>query len=197
MTYLSLRDFLDVAEKTGKPRITKVRQIKKATYSPATDFYRPLRQGIIGIHSKGKARTALSSLLQDVSDKRKIGNYPSAINGYDKWWGTRQLKWFVPPKNKYAKFGFEVSVNPELGLEINGAPHVIKLYLNTTPLSPNRAALMAALMTQVIGPLAPTAGLDALDARRSKLIPFTAQSLSLMKTVDAVLADIAAIWPTV
>jgi hypothetical protein len=36
-----------------------------------------------------------------------------------------------------------------------------------------------------------------LDARRSKLFPFSAQSLSLMKTVDAVLADIAAIWPSV
>ena len=198
VTYLSLRDFLDVATKTRKPRATKVRQIRYADpYSPVTDFYKPPRQGIVGIHKAGKSRVALGALLQGIGDKRKLANHPLAINGYDAWWGARQLKWFEPPKGKYPKYGFEVSVNPELGLEINGSPHVIKLYLNTIPLSAERAALIGALMTHVVGSGAPTVILSSLDTRRSALMPAPVQSAALMATVDSVLADIAVIWPTV
>lgn len=88
-------------------------------------------------------------------------------------------------------------MNPELGLAIDGVPHVIKLHLNTSPLSADRAALLGALMAHVVGAAAPTAILGALDTRRSALMPATAQSKALITTVDLVLADIAAIWPTV
>ncbi len=198
MTYLSLRDFLDVATKTGKPRVTKVRQIKHADkYSPMTDFYKPLRQGIVGVHKAGKSKATLKGLLLGVADKRKLANYPLAIHGYDAWWGAHQLKWFDPPKGKYSKHGFEISVNPELGLEIDGSAHIVKLYLNTDPLPPYRAALIGALMTNVVGASAPFALLGALDARRSVLVKASASTAALMSTVDSVLGDIATIWPTV
>ncbi len=198
MTYLSLRDFLDVATKTGKPRVTKIRQIKhQGPYAPATDFYRPLRQRIAEIHKAGKPRAALGALLQGIADKRKFANYPAAINGYGTWWGAQQFKWFDPPKGKYSKYGFEVSVNPELGLDINGSRHVIKLYLNKDPLSVQRSELISALMMHVFGASASAAILSALDARRAVLVTSHAQSKSLITTIDAVLADIAQIWPTV
>lgn len=198
MIYLSLRDFLDVASKTGKPRVTKVRNIKHGgNYSPAIDFYKPLRERIITTHKLGKSKGALKGLLVGVGDKRKLANYPLAINGYDSWWGTHSLKWFDPPKGKYSKHGFDISVNPELGLEIDGSPHVIKLYLNTNPLPTQRADLIGALMTHVVGTLAPSALLGALDVRRSALANASASTVTLMSTVDSVLADIAAIWPTV
>ena len=198
MTYLSLRDFLDVAGKTGKPRITKIRQIKYADkYSPATDFYKPLRQGIVSIHKAQKSKAALKALLLGIGDKRKLANYPLAIAGYDTWWGAHQLKWFDPPKGKYSKHGFEVNVNPELGLDFDGSPHIIKLHLNTNPLPSYRGALIGALMTHVIAVSAPMALLGALDVRRSTLVNATANAAALMSTVDSVLADIANIWPTV
>ncbi len=198
MTYLSLRDFLDVATKTGKPRITKVRNIKHAEeYSPGTDFYKPLPQGIVSIHKTGKSRAALKGLLSGIGDKRKLANYPLAIAGYDAWWGIHQLKWFDPPKGKYSKHGFEISINPELGLEIDGSSHVIKLYLNTDPLPSDRATLIGALMTHVVGTSAPLALLGALDVRRSVLANATVNAAALMNTVDSVLDDIATIWPTV
>jgi hypothetical protein len=198
VTYLSLRDFLDVAGKTGKPRVTKIRQIKHADkYSPATDFYKPLRNGIVSIHKAGKSKTAMKGLLLGVGDKRKLANYPLAIAGYDTWWGTHQLTWFDPPKGKYPKLGFEVNVNPELGLKIDGTMHIIKLHLNTDPMPTYRAALTGALMTHLFAVSVPSARLGALDVRRATLMNATASASSLMSTVDAVLADIAAIWPTV
>jgi hypothetical protein len=198
VTYLSLRDFLDVAGKTGKPRTTKIRQIKYADkYSPATDFYKPLRSGIVSIHKAGKSKAAMAGLLLGIGDKRKLANYPLAISGYNTWWGANQLGWFDPPKGKYAKHGFEVNVNPELGLKINGASHIIKLHLNTDPMPTYRAELTGALMTCLFMPSVPTALLGALDVRRSTLINATANAASLMNTIDSVLADMATIWPTV
>jgi hypothetical protein len=198
VTYLSLRDFLDVAGKTGKPRTTKIRQIKYADkYSPAIDFYKPLRNGIVSIHKAGKSQTAMAGLLLGVGDKRKLANYPLAIAGYNTWWGAHQLAWFEPPKGKYPKHGFEVNVNPELGLKINGTSHIIKLHLNTDPMPAYRAELTGALMTHLFTGAAPSALLGALDVRRSALMNATANSVALMSSIDAVLADIAAIWPTV
>lgn len=198
MIYLSLRDFLDVASKTGKPRVTKVRNIKHADkYSPATDFYKPLRERIIKTHKSGTSRSALKGVLLAVGDKRKLANYPMAVAGYDAWWGTHTLKWFDPPKGKYSKHGFDISVNPELGLEIDGSPHVIKLHLNIDPLPVYQAELIGALMTQVVGTFARSAVLGALDVRRSMLVNASAGTAALISAVDSVLADIAAIWPTV
>ena len=187
-----------MASRTGKPRVTKVRNIKHADkYSPATDFYKPLRERIITTHKSGTSKGALKGLLLGVRDKRKVANYPLAIAGYDAWWGTHTLKWFDPPKGKYSKYGFDISVNPELGLEIDGSPHVIKLYLNTDPLPAHRAELIGALMTKVVGTFAPSAQLGALDVRRSMLVSASASTAAAMSTVDSVLADIATIWPTV
>jgi hypothetical protein len=198
VTYLSLRDFLDVAVKTGKPRVTKIRQIKHAPeYSPATDFYKPLRNGIVSIHKAGKSKTAMKGLLLGIGDKRKLANYTLAIAGYNTWWDTHQLAWFDPPKGKYTKHGFEVNVNPELGLQIDWASHIIKLHLNTEPLLTYRAELTGALMTHLFSATGPSALLGALDVRRSALMNATANSAALMSSIDAVLADIAAIWPTV
>jgi hypothetical protein len=53
------------------------------------------------------------------------------------------------------------------------------------------------LMKHVLGTGAPTVTLGTLDTRRSALMPAPAQSAALMAAVDSVLADIAAIWPTV
>jgi hypothetical protein len=198
VTYISLRDFLDVATKTGKPRVTKVRNIKHAErYSPATDFYKPLRQGIITAHKSGKPKGSLKGLLLGIGDKRKLSNYPLAIAGYDAWWGAHTLNWFDPPKGKYSKHGFEININPELGLEIDGTPHIIKLYLNIDPLLSHRAELIGALMTHVVGAFAPSTSLGALDVRRSMLVRANGRTATLMGMADSVLADMAAIWPTV
>jgi hypothetical protein len=198
VTYLSLRDFLDVASKNGKPRVTKVRQIKNAEdYSPGIDFYKPLREGIVRIHKTGKSRASLNGILLGINHKIKLDNYPLAIKGYDTWWGTHQLKWFEPPKGKYSKYGFEIGINPELGLEIDGAAHIIKLYLSNPPLSTLRSHLTGVLMKHVLGAFVPSASLGALDVRRSMLAAAPMNAAARMSTVDSVLADIAAIWPTV
>lgn len=199
MTYLAMSAFLDVAAKVGNPRRTKIKHIKNADpYTPAIDFYKPLREGIQSIHRKGKAKSALGALLFGVSDPKKKTNYPACINGYATWWSNNTLVWFEPPKGKYAKLGFEVAINPELGLIVGGQRHVIKLYMNVNKLTQSRADMIGALMTQVLGPqVAANTTMSTLDMRRATLFSAIGNSTKMLAAIDAVLSDIAAIWPTV
>lgn len=197
MTYLALGDFLDVVSKSGSPKATKVAQIKnRGPYQPATDFYKQLREGLVATHKDGKSKSSLQAILAKVGQK-KHANYQTAINGYRKWWGNKSPAWFDPPSAVYSKNGFDIGVNPELGLEFNGQRHVIKLYLKDEPLTKLRIDLITALMTHV---LAASVGkysiMSVLDVRRAKLISGAGAPSALIPIVDAELAYIATLWPS-
>lgn len=201
MNHLTLGDFVDVVSKSGSPKATKVKEIKhRPPYSPATDFYKGLREGIVETHQAGKSKANLH-LIAHLASARKQANYQAAIAGYKKWWGTKTFKWFNPPTAIYAKHGFEISVNPELGLEFNGTPHIIKLYLKDEQLSKLRIDVITALMSATLlssGLTAPASSpvVGVLDVRQSKLFPGSPTWTSTMPIVDAELAYIAALWPT-
>lgn len=47
---ISLTDFVDFVCKSGSAKLTQVKKVKyRDDYSPATDFYKALREGIIQI----------------------------------------------------------------------------------------------------------------------------------------------------
>ena len=199
MAYLVLTDFLDVVSKSGSPKATKVKELKhRPPYSPATDFYKPLRDGLVAIHKNGKAKSALQLLLPTMKDKKKHSNYPPALVGYRKWWGNKSFIWFDPPYGAYSKLGFDIGVNPELGLEFLGQRHAIKLYLKDEALTKLRVDLITGLMSYVLSPLAGSnVIMSVLDVRRSKLISGSANVAGLMPIVDAELSYIATLWPSV
>lgn len=200
MTYLVLTDFLDVVSKSGSPKATKVSQLKhRPPYSPATDFYKTLREGLQSVHKTGKPKAALGSILTTTVDPKKHGNYQSVLSGYRKWWGKKTFLWFEPPNSNYLKSGVEIAVNPELGLEFNSQRHAIKLYLKEDPLTKLRIDLITGLMHHTLGPLGASGTImSVLDARRSRLISSPAPGgTAVMPMVDAELAYIAALWPLV
>jgi hypothetical protein len=51
----------------------------------ATDFYKPLREGIIEIHKTDGNKTALDALIFGLTNSKKKKNYPEAIAGYKKF----------------------------------------------------------------------------------------------------------------
>lgn len=92
MPNISLTDLVDIVSKSGTPKATKVAQIKKrGEYAPSQDFYKPLRDHIALTHKSGRDRNSLIDLLSELADGKKKSNYPSAIDGYRKWWGKREL----------------------------------------------------------------------------------------------------------
>ena len=80
----------------------------------------------------------------------KQSNYQSVLNGYKTFWGRKTIIWFQPPTTIWNYNGLDISLNPELGLNINGTYHVIKMYFKADKLSKVKSELILYLMHQVL-----------------------------------------------
>jgi len=63
---ISLTSFVDFVSKAGTPKLTVVKNAKQQLaegYDPATDFYKAIRDGIIGMHKSGQPKTALDAAM--------------------------------------------------------------------------------------------------------------------------------------
>ena len=168
MPEISLTDFVDFVVKVGSPKLTKVREIKnRGEYSPALDFWKRLREGIIGFH---RDSTPLDITLSGITDRKKLRRYPAAIAGYRKFARGNDRAWFEPPVKKWIQAGLEVRVNPELGLRINGCDTIIKLYFKDEALTKSRLAVVFELMREAFHPSLGSATLAIMDVANGRLI---------------------------
>lgn len=153
MPDISLTDFVDFVIRAGSPKLTKVVEIKqRSDYSPAFDFWKPLRDGIRDFHKAGGMnKSDLDQIMFGTSDPKKLRRYPEAIRAYKKFLGRKQITWFIPPTDIWSHSGLNVRVNPELGLEIDGQRHIIKLYFKEEAPTKNRLQVILELMRLSLG----------------------------------------------
>lgn len=198
MPQLSLTDFVDIISASGTPKATKVKQVKnRPPYSPVTDFYKRIRENIIDIHRNNRKKSYIDRTLVGLTDKKKETAYPAIISGYKKWVGRKKIKWFDPPHDVFSSNGVDVSINPELGVKINGNPHLIKLYFKSEPLTKNRIDIITYLMAAVLSHSCPSPSktvMSVLDVRRSKLISPTVPVPLIDGILEAELAYISSLW---
>ena len=195
MPRIMLNDFVEVVKKSGLPKVTKVAQIKnRDVYSPMTDFYKPLRDEIVELHKKNGDKTSLTKVLNGLSDPKKQANYPAAISGYQKWWGKKKLEWFQPSNASYAYQGIEVSLNPELGLRIDGQPHILKLYLKDEKLPKAHADIITGLMELGLRSKFKDESINILDVRNAKTFAFGEGIKRVQYLINSELSFIATLW---
>ncbi|NKB87176.1 MAG: hypothetical protein GKS06_03010 [Acidobacteria bacterium] len=190
MPHLSLTDLVDIVSASGTPKLTKVRGVmNRDDYEPAFDYYKQFRDAVLATHRANEGKAALTKRLSNVANPKKVQNYDVLLKGYKSWWGHKTLKWSKPPKADYLQNGVSVRVNPELGLLVNGTPHVIKLYLKADKLSKLRVDLITHVMELVLrGSARKGAVMSVLDVRRSKLISPTVPIADLTAALNAELA---------
>lgn len=197
MPRIGMSEFCDVVTKIGPSKIVAIAKIKnKPKYSPATDFYKKVREAIVSFH-QGDVTGALDQVLVSTSDATRLRHYSTVIAAYKKWLGERTLDWFEPPSSKYVKYGFEITVNPELGLVIDGKPMVIKLYF-PDDIPKTKSKMMNDIMTVVFdGKLNDGCRCCVLDVRNNKMIPGGSLSPTIDMLVSAELGYIASVWESV
>ena len=175
MTEISLTEFVDFAIKSGTPKLTKVREIKRQHelgYHPAHDYYRKLREGFVAYHQDGLDKKYVDGLARNIGDKNKCETYPVLAKAYKKFLGRKQLAWFEPPRAEWTFSDLGVRVNPELGLTMDGEDYLVKLYFKDEKLTKNRLAIINNLMLNGLGDLAEGCRIGILDVRHSKLHVF-------------------------
>jgi hypothetical protein len=168
MLEISIIDFVDFVNKAGPPKLTKVKDIKtRPEYSPAVDFWKPLRETIRDHHKTGRP---LDPVLDRINT-RKAARYPGALIAYKKFLRKKQIEWFDPPLGTWTHGELQVRVNPELGLRLNGREHVIKLYFKDEALPRRRLAVVFQLMSIALKDnLNAERTLSILDVNNSKLL---------------------------
>lgn len=126
---IGLTQFINFSTKGSSAKINEVKKIKyqDSDYHPAKDYWKQLRDAIIKFHEQGLNLEYFDFLLEDIDDKKKV-NYQSAVKQYISFIKKKDIEWFPPGKSIWTTDQLSVRSSPELGLIINGEPHLIKLY---------------------------------------------------------------------
>jgi len=177
MPEISLTEFVDFVIKSGTPKLTEVKRIKREHtkgYHPTRDYWCKLRDGIVEMHKQGLDKSSLDTLVRGIRDGNKAKNYPVMAAAYKRFLGRKTISWFNPMRGEWQHGALTVRVNPELGLKINGERYLVKLYFKDDPLTAQRIAIISHMMLDVLGPHAAGAKVALLDVRNSKLHSFDA-----------------------
>lgn len=198
MPEISFTTFVDFASKSGPARYTHVRNARRdydGGYEVFKDFYRPLRDAIVELHRSGSSPDVLSNALSRLSDAKKRTNYPKAIDGHARWMRRMTPTWLAcPTTRRWAAEGLSVRVNPELGLLIGGAPHLVKLHFKAEKLTKRQmdAILRMVEVTFADDPKGWTP--SVLDVRRGKLITPTVDVPGIDAVLRSEAATFASLW---
>lgn len=189
MNNVSLTYFVDFVLKAGTPKITVVKEFKgRDEYDPQTDFYKSLREKTVEVFKSGGSVGAMESWAGGVHEKKRAA-YLAVVAGLKKFVGRREYEWFDPPRENFTLGSITLNVNPELGLKIEGVPHVIKLYLkDDPPLVKNRVQLILHVLEKALSKKSKGYTFAVLDARKGKLHPIGSAPAS----IDALLVGEAA-----
>lgn len=194
---LSLTELVDVVCKSGARKARQVMTIKSRSmeeYSPAKDFYKQLRGSVIALHRSHTPKDTLDAVLFTVSDRTRRARYTLLIASYKKWLGRKKVEWFQPISGVYSHAGVTVSINPELGLDVNGIPYIIKLYFKRDPIEKQSAELIIALMEAGLTKIG-SEQFAVLDVQRGKLHCGSEKpSGTLIAMINAELAYVANLW---
>lgn len=195
MNKISLTDFINVVSKVGPSKAKAIATIKnRKPYSPATDFYKGIREAIVELIEFDHDKAFIDQAVENATQKRR-GHYQEVANGFKKWMGRKKIEWFQPPKREYGSNKIVVNVNPEIGAEINGVPHLIKMYFKSDNLPKNHALVSTHLMESCLKSDCPDGTIiTVLDVRRGKLIESKPSSGTIDVALRGELAYIASIW---
>lgn len=177
-------DLLKFAMSAGIAQQNNVRAIKtRPDYDPRTDYYKRLRDCMARMHRRDEPLTVLDDLCAIVPDKKKE-RYRNAVAVYKRFLKGKTLDWFAPRESTWQHGEMAVKINPELGLVINGTPHVIKLYFRDETLTKSHTAGIIHLMSEALRNYHPDDTVfGILDVPNNKLLTNRSYRQDLMPLV--------------
>lgn len=166
---IEMAQFVDYVLANGPSKIMEIKRHMQGSTDKAPSIYARLRAKIVETFTSGKDVEELRKLTPE--DRREHRIYPIIIRGYDKFLrdDIRRPR-FAPPLADYSfGDGPTIRVDPEIGLEIDGKPCIIKLYFRSDPISPQRIMVTNELLAAAFSETWPKATFAVLDVRRARL----------------------------
>ena len=146
---ISMTNFVDFVSSVGTARITAARNIKsiyEKEYEPSKDYWKRLRDHIVEVHERNGSKNDLADLLEEAMPKGKLSNYHDRAQNYRSWWGRKEITWLGTSCKQWVHDSLIVRVNPELGIQINGSPYLVKLYFKGEGLSKAKSEVILHLI---------------------------------------------------
>jgi len=126
---ITFESFIDFTLKPDSLKPSFIRSLQSGAFPLRPDTWEPVREVITEVVCGGEPIKRLYSVINQAPNECRI-NYSRAVSGFDRFFaGAGDSTGFVPPKAFWVRDELVVSVNPEIGIVINGIPYVIKLYL--------------------------------------------------------------------
>lgn len=195
---LGLTQFIDFTAKGSSARLSMVKKIKyQDEYHPAFDYWKILRESIISFHQENLSTRYLDSIIENV-DEKKRKNYALAIRQYKKFLKNKEIQYFNPGKSFWTYDNLAIRSTPELGLTIDGIPHVIKLYFKgKNEKVDKRNAKTAATLLQSSNfenPLVENIKYSILNIDKNNLISNTTISADTILTLESEANQFLYLW---
>ena len=195
MPRVSLTKFLDFIAQTGEPKagtaISAWTQ-SNSIYDPKRDYHKRVREALIAAQKSDVAPNWEKFLEEQNAKKQK--NFRQTIVSFEEWRTTYdQVSWFAPPRANWNAAEFHITVNPELGLRLDGKNYAIKLYLNRTKLSKLKAQTGCLLMSEALADLEPSTSFAIFDVKGETFHEFQGASEKLRLNLLGEAAHMSAI----
>lgn len=199
---ISLTEFMNFVNKSGSAKATVVNKSKNSRedeYEHYKDYWLRLREKISTVHKKSLSHDDLRELVNVIHPDKK-NNYKEAIEGYIKFWKSRKIQWFNPPRKTWIVGDIRIELNPELGLEIKDKLYVIKLYTAAgSDIDKKHADLILNLMEKELR--SKVGGSEVifavLDVKRGKLFENKTKDTSLYPLLNGEARSFETIWKSI
>jgi hypothetical protein len=125
---ISFDSFIDFTLKPDSLKPSLIRSLQSEVLPSRPDYWKPVRDAVTDVVCVGKPIKQLFSVIDQAPSECRI-NFSRAVSGFDRFFaGAGDAVCFAPPKAIWVRDELIVSVNPEIGMVINGIPCIIKLY---------------------------------------------------------------------
>lgn len=162
--------------------------VVRDTLGVGFDYWLELRRALVAMHRDGCGLQVVFDAVENAGDRSE--NFRESADAYLSWIFGKKVAWFQPTERCWETPQLRVTVNPELGLVIEGIPHYVKLYMRKEKLSRRkREATLELLAITHQEEIQRGAVVAVLDVRRQLLHSSTKTP---NKRIDAVLEGDAA-----
>jgi hypothetical protein len=172
--HVGFTKFLDFTAQTGS---AKAASALTAFYQSGnmqnsrTLYYENLREALITAERSGKYTDWEQFVGEQKDDAQELTR--DALIKYYKWKSNyTSAAWYEPPKQIWALPEFDVNINPEIGLILDGEVYAIKLYLNNKKLSNLKAQAGGLIMQNMFGDMYPDTKFAILDVKAEQFHVF-------------------------
>ncbi|MBN1461645.1 MAG: hypothetical protein JXA57_19105 [Armatimonadetes bacterium] len=183
-----------VPEKSRRPIVSKAWQQSLQEYPVQGDYYKQVREGMVRVHKRGESIDKLADIINKVHHDKQP-HVARVVKAYIQWCEGHVLEFFPARKGYWQAHGVDVRVNPELGLVIDGVPHLIKVNFTKSPVPVAEAKIMAHLMHRALAPQVPeNCVMAVLDLATDTLYGSTKPSPELDAVLDEHAAEVWELW---